>query len=99
MEQALSDNHVGFCDMILLWCRLYLTIMLVSVTYFSMEQTLSDNHVGFCDLILLWCRLYSDNHVGFCDMILVWSRLYLTIMLVSVTYFSYGVFYLTYFIL
>jgi hypothetical protein len=34
MEQTLSDDHAGFSDMILLWNRLYLTIMLASVTYF-----------------------------------------------------------------
>jgi hypothetical protein len=33
MEHTLSVNHVGFCDIFLLWSRLYLTIMFVSVTY------------------------------------------------------------------
>jgi hypothetical protein len=34
MEQALSDSHVGFCDIFLRWSKLYLTITLVSEKYF-----------------------------------------------------------------
>jgi hypothetical protein len=88
MEHTLSDNHVGFCDIFLLWNRLYLTIMLESCWLVSsIEQTLSKNHIGFFSCME---HTGSDNQVGFCDMILLWNRLYLTIMLDSVKYFFYG---------
>jgi hypothetical protein len=56
MKHTVSDNHVDFCDIFLLWNRLYLTIMLESCWLVSStEQTLSDNFVG---MFLLWNRLY-----------------------------------------
>jgi hypothetical protein len=58
MEQTLSDNHVDFCDIFLLWSRLYPAIMLVSATYFFYGATLSVSHIGFRDIFLLWNILY-----------------------------------------